>query len=76
VGLNAEAIEFDLMLPIVADRHALGQHRTTGLDVLEEHVEIVGSNSQERYRFDGSAFARSWRGKFGRFRPRSMRAAG
>jgi hypothetical protein len=41
VRLNVKAVEFDFMLPIVADRHALGEDGAAGLDVLEEHPQIV-----------------------------------
>jgi hypothetical protein len=41
VGLNAEAIEFDLVLPVVAGGHTLGQDGATGLDVLEEHDQSL-----------------------------------
>jgi hypothetical protein len=40
VGLNAEAIERDLVLPVVASGHALGQDRATGLDVFEEALKL------------------------------------
>jgi hypothetical protein len=40
VGLNAKAVEFDLMLPIVAGRHALGRHGPAGLDVLENTPKL------------------------------------
>jgi hypothetical protein len=38
VNLDTEAIEFDLVLPIVAGGHFLGRHGGTGLDELEEHA--------------------------------------
>jgi len=38
VGLNAKAVEFDLVLPIIAGGHALGWDRATGLDVLAQDV--------------------------------------
>jgi hypothetical protein len=41
VGLNAEAIELDLVLPIVAGGHILGRHGAAGLDVLEEHFTLI-----------------------------------
>ena len=42
VRLNAKAVEFDFMLPIVAGGHALGEDGAAGLDVLEEHVTLIG----------------------------------
>jgi hypothetical protein len=36
VGVDAKAVEFDLVLPIVAGGHSFGQDRATGIDVLEE----------------------------------------
>jgi hypothetical protein len=40
VGLNAKAVEFDLMLPIVAGGHRLGALWMAGLDEREEHVTL------------------------------------
>jgi hypothetical protein len=37
VALDAKAVEFDLVLPIITGRHALGQDWATGLDVPKEH---------------------------------------
>ena len=36
MGVDAKAVEFDLVLPIVAGGHSFGQDRATGIDVLEE----------------------------------------
>ena len=42
VDLDAEAVEFDLVLPIVGGWHRLGALRMAGLDELEEHASLVG----------------------------------
>jgi len=41
VDLDAKAVELDLVLPIVTDRHRLGALRMAGLDELEEHARMV-----------------------------------
>jgi hypothetical protein len=40
VNLDAEAVELDLVLPIVAGRHRLGTLRVAGPDEPEEHVTL------------------------------------
>jgi hypothetical protein len=41
VDLDAEAVELNLVSPIVAGSHALGQDRATGLDELKAHAQIL-----------------------------------
>jgi hypothetical protein len=43
VDLDAKAVEFDLVLPVIAGRHGLGQDGTAGLDVLEQHTQDVAA---------------------------------
>jgi hypothetical protein len=42
MDLDAEAIELDLVLPVVAVGHRIGVLRMAGLDELEEHPCSLG----------------------------------
>jgi len=45
VDLDAETVEFVLVLPIIAGWHRLGALRMAGLDELEEHASLVDETS-------------------------------
>jgi hypothetical protein len=45
VDLDPEAVELDLVLPVVTGRHGLGEDRATGLDELQEHAQFFNGAS-------------------------------
>jgi hypothetical protein len=47
--LDAEPIELELVLPIVAGRHRVGALGMAGLDELEEHVSLVDEPRVSRH---------------------------
>jgi hypothetical protein len=50
VDLDPEAVELDLVLPIVAGWHRFGALRMAGLDELEEHTQSLDEPGAPRYR--------------------------
>jgi hypothetical protein len=49
VDLNTETVEFDVVLPIVAEGHALGALRMAGLDELEERTQSLDGRGAVRH---------------------------
>jgi hypothetical protein len=54
VDLDAEAVELNLVLPIVASWHRFGALRMAGLDELEEHTQSLDEAGPPRYMLTAS----------------------
>jgi hypothetical protein len=61
VDLDAEAVEFDLVLPIVAGWLRLGALGMAGLDEPEEHASLVDAPRASRQREHDDALMRTSR---------------
>ena len=49
VDLDAEAVELDLVLPVVTGRHGVGEDWATGSDEPQEHAQFLKEQAASRH---------------------------
>ena len=49
LGIDAEAVELDLVLPVVTGRQDVGEYWATGLDEPQEHAQFLEKQAASRH---------------------------